>query len=145
MLMKKDITVQKDLILLRWSREAMKALQDDPMMRGDADRKRLVHRIYSSFFVPVRVDEFHYFTAVEDNEIGGLDNIIVAIHRTLREDLYSFNNVLPSRHRYENSRWAEAYISVDGVIDTTPSHECLRGTDIVGPEDPGIEFIFEEK
>ena len=106
----------KDLVLLNWANYTMNLITDLSYHSDNKDYSEVRDLLYTSFYIPIKMDEFNYSDAVNDNENGAKDNLIRSYQSNFRDDIKAFNDELHEAYTIENSPYLEALVVVDGKV-----------------------------
>ncbi len=106
----------KDLVLLNWANYTMNLITDIASRSDNSEFMELRDKLYTSFYIPIKMDEFNYSDAVGDNPNGAKDNLISAYHMNLRDDVRAFDDELNDFYSFYSSPYAEAIVLVDGKV-----------------------------
>ena len=132
-----DFDKIKDLVVLNWANFAMKLFTDVAYREKNENILALRDKIYSSFYIPIKMDEFSYSDAVNDNPNGYKDEIIASYRKNFRDDAKDFNKVLDFDFKLENSPYARAIVVVNGKV--------VSGSDpVVKVGDKVITYVSNE-
>mgnify|MGYP007056158810 CR=1 FL=1 len=106
----------KDLVLLSWANYTMNLITDIAYHSKDENALDIRDHLYSNYYVPIRMDDFNYSDAINDNPIGAKDNLIAFYHDNLRNDIKAFDDELNEDYDLLNSPYSRGLVVINGKV-----------------------------
>lgn len=126
-----DFDKMKDLVLLSWANYTMNLITDMAYRKDDSIIKDLRDKLYTNYYIPIKMDEFNYSDALSSNETNAKDNLIHSYHNNLREDIKMFNDELDEAYELVNTPYAKAVVVVDGKVVESKDVEVKKNNEII--------------
>ena len=111
-----DFDKIKDLVLINWVNYTMNLITDIAFKKGDGIVRDLRDKLYTNYYIPIKMDEFNYSDALNFNETNARKNLIASYHENLREDIKLFNDELDENYELSNTPYAKALVVLNGRV-----------------------------
>ena len=126
-----DFNKIKDLVLLSWANYTMNLITEIAYEKDDGIIRDLRDKLYTNYYIPIKMDEFNYSDALSSNPSNAKDNLIRSYHENLREDIKMFNDELDEAYELVNTPYAKAIVVLDGKVVDDPNVEVSKKNEIV--------------